>query len=128
MGGSGAGSGGSFTPDAAFACDELAVAASDVPRSAIVPEAAIAVAAGVLAAFAAEPPVAIAVVAAGALAPGSVAADGMLAPIGTAEKVLDGNGGRDGAPVDEDLLTGAGRCGICGSCTGLTLVTRFASA
>ena len=133
MGGSGAGSGGSFTPDAALASDELAIAVPDAPRSAIVPEAAAeavadVAAAGALAGFGAEAPVPIAAVAAGALAPGSVAAAGMLALIGVAEKVLDGNGGRDGTPVDEALLAGAGRGGICGSRTVLTLVTRVASA
>jgi hypothetical protein len=128
MGGSGAGSGGSFTADAAFACGELAIAASDAPRSAIVPEAAIAAVAGVLAGFAAEAPEAVAAVGAGAFAPGSVAAAGMLALIGAVEKVLGGNGGRAGAPVDEALLAGAAGCGICGSRTMLTLVTRVASA
>ncbi|ANB71450.1 hypothetical protein AYM40_02995 [Paraburkholderia phytofirmans OLGA172] len=133
MGGSGAGSGGSFTPDAAFACDELAIAAPDAPRSAIVPEAAIAAVAGVpavgaLAGFAAEAPVAIAAVAAGARAPGSAAAAGMLALIGTAEMVWDGKGGLDGTPVDEALRAGAAGGGICDSRTVLTLVTRFASA
>jgi hypothetical protein len=49
---------------------------------------------------------AVAAVATGSLAPGAVAADGMLALIGAAEKVLGGSGGRDGTPVDVALLAG----------------------
>lgn len=135
MGGSGAGSGGSATLDAAFGFDEPATA-SDAPRSALVPEdarAAIALemAAAVPADLTADAPsvaAVAAVVAAGALAPpGSVAAAGMLAPAGAAEKVLDGNGGRDGTPVDEVLGGGALRGGICDSRVISTLVL-FASA
>jgi hypothetical protein len=51
----------------------------------------------------------------------------MLALIGAAEKVLDGNGGRDGTPVDEALVGGGLRGGICGSRVMSTLVL-FASA
>lgn len=126
IGGSGAGSGGSFTPDAALVCDELATSAPDAPSSALVTDAAVAAVAA-LAGFAAEAPVAVAAVATGALAPGSVAAAGMLALIGTAEKVLGGNGGRDGTPVDEALVGGGLRGGICASRVMLTPVL-FAAA
>jgi hypothetical protein len=82
---------------------------------------------GALAAVVAEAPFTVAaVVAAGALAPGSAA--GMLAPIGADEKVLGGNGGRDGAPVDEVLVAAGLRGGICGSRVMLTLVCLFAVA
>src|SRR5471032_2908117 len=126
MGGSGAGSGGSATLDAGFGFDEPATA-SDAPRSALVPEvanAAIApeMAAAVpadltddapaVAAGAAGAAVVAAVVATGALAPGAVAAAGMLALAGVAEKLLDGNGGRDGTPVDEVWGGGDLRGGI----------------
>ncbi|QQC62419.1 hypothetical protein I6I06_08690 [Paraburkholderia ginsengisoli] len=115
IGGSGAGSGGSFTLDAAFACADEPAAADDAPRSAVAadaPVAAEAAAAGALAALVvgalagrgADAPAAA--VATGSLAPGAVAAAGMLALIGAAEKVLDGSGGRDGTPVDVALLAG----------------------
>lgn len=97
MGGSGAGSGGSFTLDAAF------TSTSDAPPSALAAEAVRSVEA-MLPVFADEAAIgadAPATVAAGALAPGSVAAAGMLALIGAAEKVLVGSGGFDGTPVDE---------------------------
>ena len=97
MGGSGAGSGGSFTLDAAFA------SVSDAPPSALAAEAVIS-AVATPRAFADEAAIgadAPATVAAGALAPGSVAAAGMLALVGAAVKVLEGSGGRDGTPVDE---------------------------
>jgi hypothetical protein len=69
-----------------------------------------------------------AVVAAGALAPAAAAAAGMLAPIGALEKLLEGNGGRDGTPVDEVLVAAGLRGGICGSRVMLTLVCLFAAA
>ena len=130
IGGSGAGSGGSFTLDAAFACEESAIA-FDAPSSAFVADADVAVPAEVaLAGFAAEAPVADAeaAVATGALAPGAVVAAGMLALIGAAEKVLGGNGGRDGTPVDEALVAGGLGGGICGWRVMSTLVCRVACA
>lgn len=145
IGGSGAGSGGSFTLDAAFACNDPLAAASDAPRSALVadadPAAAVAVPAllaGVVPAVAA--PVALAadalMPAAAVVVPVALTADalasavaaGMLALIGVAEKVLGGNGGLAGTPVDEVWLAGGLRGGICDSCTMLTLVFLFASA
>lgn len=121
IGGSGAGRGGSFTLDAAAVCAALAAAVSEALRSAVVAEAALAV-------MGAEAPFAVAaVVATGALAPGSAAA-GMLAPNGADAKVLGGNGGRDGAPVDELLVAAGLRGGICDSRTMLTLVCLFAAA
>jgi hypothetical protein len=135
MGGSGAGSGGSFTPEAAPACDELA-SVPDAPTSALAADAEVDVAAVValpavaalagFAAFVAEAPVAA--VATGALAPGALAAAGMLVAIGADEKLLGGNGGRDGTPVDEVLDAGAARGGICDSRTMLTLVCFVAAA
>lgn len=132
MGGSGAGRGGSFTLDAAAICAALAAAVSEALLSAVVVAAVAAVvvmsADVALAAVGAEAPFAVAaVVAAGALAPGAAAA-GMLSPIGADEKVLGGNGGRDGAPVDEVLVAAGLRGGICGSRTMLTLVCLFAVA
>jgi hypothetical protein len=133
IGGSGAGRGGSFTLDAAAICAALAAAVSEAALPALVADAAVAEvvvvpAGGALAAVVAEAPFAVAaVVAAGALTPGAVAA-GMLAPIGTDEKVLGGNGGRDGAPVDEVLVAAGLRGGICGSRVMLTLVCLFAVA
>jgi|SRR6266702_644714 len=135
IGGSGAGSGGSFTLDPAIVCGALAAAVSEAPLSVLVADAAVVVVVGALAgvalaALVAEAGVAVAVVAlaAGAFAPGAVAADGMLAPIGVAEKLLGGNGGRDGAPVDEVLSAAGLRGGICGSRAMLTLVCLFAAA
>jgi hypothetical protein len=84
-------------------------------------------AAGALADFTDEAPGAVAAVATGALAPGSVAAAGMLALTGADEKVLDGNGGRDGTPVDDALVGGGLRGGLCGSRVMSTLVL-FAAA
>jgi hypothetical protein len=81
---------------------------------------------GALADFTDEAPAAAAVVA-GALAPRSVAAAGMLALIGAAAKVLEGNGGRDGTPVDDALPGGALRGGTWGSRVMSTLVL-FAAA
>ncbi len=133
IGGSGAGRGGSFTLDAAAICAALAAAVSEALLSAVVADAAVAavvvVAAEVaLAAMGAEAPLAVAaVVATGALAPGAAAA-GMLAPIGADEKVLDGNGGRDGTPVVEVLVAAGLRGGICDSWAMLTLVCLFAAA
>jgi hypothetical protein len=149
IGGSGAGSGGSFTLDAAFACNEPLAAASEAPRSAVVAEAGAAAAVVVPAllpgvvpavaapvapvAFVADAPVPAAAVVvvpvaftADALASGVAA--GMLALIGAAEKVLGGNGGLAGTPVDEVWVTGGLRGGICDSCAILTLVFLFASA
>jgi hypothetical protein len=114
MGGSGAGSGGSLTLDAAFASADEPAAAPDAPISAAVAADASVVtvvavlgraATGALAGCA-EVPAGVAAVATGSLAPGAVAADGMLALIGAAEKVLGGSGGRDGTPVDVALLAG----------------------
>jgi hypothetical protein len=134
IGGSGAGRGGSFTLDAAAICASLAAAVSEALLPALVADAAVAAVVVVpaevaLAAVGAEAPfVAIAaVVSAGALAPGAAAA-GMLAPIGADEKVLGGNGGRDGTPVDDVLVAAGLRGGICGSRTMLTLVCLFAVA
>jgi hypothetical protein len=124
MGGSGAGKGGSFTLDAAFA------STSDAPPSALAADAVMSVAA-TLPGFADEATIgadAPATVAAGALAPGSVAAAGMLALIGAAEKLLEGSGGRDGTPVDEVCAAGTLCGGICDSRTVLTLVCLFACA
>jgi hypothetical protein len=128
IGGSGAGRGGSFTLDAAAICASLAAAVSEARLPALVADAAVAAVAVVPAevALAAVGAVA-AVVAAGALAPGAAAA-GMLAPIGADEKVLGGNGGRDGTPVDEVLVAAGLRGGICGSRTMSTLVCLFAVA
>ena len=117
IGGSGAGSGGSFTLDAAAVCAALAAAVSEALLSAVVADAAVAAVVVVpvdvaLAAMGAEAPFAVA--ATGALAPGSAAA-GMLAPNGADAKVLGGNGGRDGAPVDEVLVAAGLRGGICDS-------------
>jgi hypothetical protein len=136
IGGSGAGRGGSFTLDAAAICASLAAAVSEALLPALVADAAVAAVVVVpaevaLAAVGAEAPfVAVAVaavVSAGALAPGAAAA-GMLAPIGADEKVLGGNGGRDGTPVDDVLVAAGLRGGICGSRTMLTLVCLFAVA
>ncbi|WP_175158732.1 hypothetical protein [Paraburkholderia fynbosensis] len=118
MGGSGAGSGGSLTLDAAFACSDEPAAAPDAPISAVV--AVVAVDAGVAAVVAVfgtpaagalagrdtEAPAPVAAVVTGSLAPGAVAAAGMLALVGVAEKVLGGSGGRDGTPVDVALVAG----------------------
>ena len=131
IGGSGAGSGGSFTLDAAATWAAPAAAVSELPLSALVAGAAdavvfavfavfalaVVIAAGVLAALAAlaaDAPVAVAAVATGALAPGAVAAAGMLALIGAAEKLLGGKGGRDGVLVDEVGVPTGWRGGICG--------------
>jgi hypothetical protein len=143
IGGSGAGSGGSFTLDAAVVCDApLAAAVSEALLSAMAAEpadadaadadaadadaAAAVVAVGALAAFIAA--VLVAVVTAGPLAAGATAAAGMLAPGGLAEKELGGRGGRDGAPVAEVLVALGWRGGSCDSCAMLTLVSRFAVA
>ena len=139
IGGSGAGRGGSFTPDAAATCAALAAAVSEAPLSARVAEAAVpavavpevvavAPAPGAFAAFEADAPLAVAaVVTVGALAPVAAAA-GMLAPIGALEKLLEGNGGREGTPVDEVLVAAGLRGGICDSLAMLTLVCLFAAA
>jgi hypothetical protein len=132
IGGSGAGSGGNFTLEAAAICAALAAAVSEALFSALVADAAVAVLPAVvaLAAMGVEAPFTVAavaaVVAAGALASGAAAA-GMLAPIGADEKVLGGNGGRDGTPVDVVLVAAGLRGGICDSRTMLTLVL-FAAA
>jgi hypothetical protein len=138
IGGSGAGSGGSFTLDAAVVCDApLAAAVSEALLSAMAAEpadadaadadaAAAVVAVGALAAFIAA--VLVAVVTAGPLAAGAVAAAGMLAPGGLAEKLLGGRGGRDETPVAEVLVALGWRGGSCDSCAMLTLVSLFAVA
>ncbi|NPT55439.1 hypothetical protein GNZ13_12720 [Paraburkholderia sp. 5N] len=119
--------------DAAVVCDAPIAAVSEAALFAMAAEPAdadaavvAAVVAGALAAFIAAG--LFAVVTAGALAAGADAAAGMLAPNGLAEKVLGGRGGRDGAPVDEVLLAGGWRGGICGSRAILTLVSLFAVA
>lgn len=140
IGGSGAGSGGNFTPDAAAVCAALAAAVSGAPFSAIAadagaaPEGAavavvvVAVAVVELAVFVAAAVVAVAVFTPAPLAAGAAAAVGMPAPGGVAEKLLGGNGGREGVPVDE-VLTAAGlRGGSCDSCAMLTLVCLLAAA
>jgi hypothetical protein len=134
IGGSGAGSGGSFTLDAAVVCAAPLAAVSEAPLSAMGAEpadadaadAAAAVAAGALAAFVAA--ALVAVFTAGPLAAGAVAAAGMLAPGGLAEKLLGGRGGRDETPVAEVLVALGWRGGSCDSCAMLTLVSRFAVA
>lgn len=71
----------------------------------------------------------VASVAAGALAPAAVAATGMLAPpVGVAEKLLGGKGGRDGVPVDEVFVAAGLRGGSCDSRAILTLVCLLAAA
>jgi hypothetical protein len=158
IGGSGAGSGGSFTPDAAAVCAAPAVAVSEAPFSVIAADAGVAaavvavvvfavvvvvavavvelavfVAAAVvtvveLAVFIAAAVVAVVVFTPAPLAAGAAAAAGMLAPGGVAEKLLGGKGGREGVPVDE-VLTAAGlRGGSCDSCAMLTLVCLLAAA
>lgn len=142
IGGSGAGSGGSFTPDAAAVCAAPAVAVSEAPLSARVADAGAGAVAALVAVVAVVALVAdavvelagfvaaalVAVLAPAPLAAGAVAAAGMLTPGGVAEKLLGGNGGRDGAPVD-DVLAGAGlRGGICDSCAMLILVCLLAVA
>jgi hypothetical protein len=136
MGGSGAGRGGSFTFDPAVVCVALAAAVSEAALSAVVIDVA-AGAEAAMAALGALAPLtaAVVVVVAGvaevanaALAPGALAAFGMPGlPIGAAEKLLDGKGGRDGAPVDVVLAIGAGRGGIWDSRVMLTLVLLAAA-
>lgn len=129
IGGSGAGRGGSFTPDAAALSDAPPANVSEAPLPATAAEAAAVVAAadaaGALAGFIAD--ALFAVVAAAPLAAGAAAA-GMLAPNGPAEKELGGSGGRDGAPVDEVLVATGWRGGSCDSWTMLTLDSLFAWA
>lgn len=103
IGGSGAGSGGSFTLDAAALSDAPPATVSEAPLLATAADAAAvaaADAAGALAGFIAA--ALFAVIAVAPLAAGAAA--GMLAPNGAAEKLLGGIGGRDGAPVDEVLV------------------------
>lgn len=114
IGGSGAGSGGSFTLDAAALSEAPPATVSEAPLPATAAEAAAVVAAAdaaVVAVAAADAAGALAdfiaaalfaVVAVAPLAAGAAA--GMLAPNGAAEKLLGGIGGRDGAPVDEVLV------------------------
>jgi hypothetical protein len=145
IGGSGAGSGGSFTPDAAAVCAALAAAVSEAPFSAIAADAGVAaavVAVGAvvvlavvvalavveLAVFVAAAVVAAAVFTPAPLAAGAAAALGMLAPGGVAEKLLGGKGGREGVPVDEVLTATGLRGGSCDSCAMLTLVCLLAAA
>jgi hypothetical protein len=148
IGGSGAGSGGSFTPDAAAVCAALAAAISEAPFCVTATDAGVAVAAVVpgvavvVSVFAAVVVVAVAAVELAVfvaaavvavftpapLAAGAAAALGMLAPGGDAEKLLGGKGGREGVPVDE-VLTAAGlRGGNCDSRAMLTLVCLLAAA
>ena len=108
IGGSGAGRGGSFTLDPAVVCASLAAAVSEAPLSALVADAS-------MAAIVSLAPLPAAVVAAGALAAGAVAAAGMFALVGLDEKLLEGKGGRDGTPVDEVLDAAGLRGGICDS-------------
>jgi hypothetical protein len=145
IGGSGAGSGGSFTPDAAAVCAALAAAVSEAPFWVIVADAADGADAGVAAVVVAvvafvgvvavvELPVfvAVAVVAVAVLTPAPLAAGaaaaGMLAPGGAAEKLLGGKGGRDGVPVEEVFIATGLRGGSCDSCAMLTLVCLLAAA
>lgn len=121
IGGSRAGSGGSFTSGPWAVCGALAAAVSEAPVPALVDDAAVA-------AVVADAALFVAVVAAGALAAGAVAAAGMLAPIGVAEKLLGGNGGRDGIPVDEVFVGGGLRGGICDSWAMLIFVCLLAVA
>jgi hypothetical protein len=136
IGGSGAGKGGSFTPDADAVGAAPAAAVSEAPLSAMVADAGVAaavvavafVAVVELAVFVAAAVVALAVVVltAGTLAPDAAA--GMLVPGGVAEKLLGGKGGRDGAPVDDVLVAAGWRGGSCDSCAMLTLVCLLAVA
>lgn len=72
--------------------------------------------------------VVVAVLMPGALAAAAAEAAGMLAPGGVAEKLLVGNGGRDGAPVEDVLVATGLRGGSCDSCAILTLVCLLAAA
>lgn len=131
IGGSGAGSGGSFTPDAAAVCAAPAAAVSEALLSALVADAG--VAAAVVAVAVVELAVfvvaaVVAVLTPGPLAAGAAAAAGMLAPGGVAEKLLGGKGGRDGAPVDDVLVAAGLRGGSCDSCAMLIFVCLLAVA
>ena len=131
IGGSGAGSGGSFTPDAAAVCAAPAAAVSEAPLSALVADAGVAAAVVAVAVVELADLVAAAVVAVltpAPLAAGAVAAAGMLAPGGVAEKLLWGKGGRDGAPVDDVLVAAGLRGGSCDSCAMLIFVCLLAVA
>lgn len=125
IGGSGAGSGGSFTPDAAAVCAAPAAAVPEAPLSALVADAGVA-AAVELAVFVAA--AVVAVLTPAPLAAGAAAAAGMLAPGGVAEKLLEGKGGREGAPVDDVLVAAGLRGGSCDSCAMLILVCLLAVA
>ncbi|MGF6995145.1 hypothetical protein P3T25_003511 [Paraburkholderia sp. GAS32] len=131
IGGSGAGSGGSFTPDAAAVCAAPAAAVPEAPLSALVADAGVAAAVVAVAVVELAVFVAAAVVAVltpAPLAAGAAAATGMLAPGGVAEKLLEGKGGRDGAPVDDVLVAAGLRGGSCDSCAMLILVCLLAVA
>ncbi|MBK3744049.1 hypothetical protein G3A39_33035 [Paraburkholderia aspalathi] len=131
IGGSGAGSGGSFTPDAAAVCAAPAAAVSEAPLSALVADAGVAAAVVAVAVVELAVLVAAAVVAVltpAPLAAGAVAAAGMLAPGGVAEKLLWGKGGRDGAPVDDVLVAAGLRGGSCDWCAMLIFVCLLAAA
>ncbi|KAE8760170.1 hypothetical protein FSO04_09800 [Paraburkholderia madseniana] len=131
IGGSGAGSGGSFTPDAAAVCAAPAAAVPEAPLSALVADAGVAAAVVAVAVVELAVFVAAAVVAVltpAPLAAGAAAAAGMLAPGGVAEKLLEGKGGRDGAPVDDVLVAAGLRGGSCDSCAMLILVCLLAVA
>ncbi len=134
IGGSGAGSGGSFTPDAAAVCAAPAAAVSEAPLFALVADAG--VAAAVVAVAVVELAVFVVAAVVVVLTPGPLAADaagaaaavGMLAPGGSAEKLLGGKGGRDGAPVDDVWVAAGLRGGSCDSCAMLIFVCLLAVA
>lgn len=132
IGGSGAGSGGSFTPDAAAVCAAPAAAVSEAPLSALVADAGVAavvvVAVAVVELADLVAAAVVAVLTPAPLAAGAVAAAGMLAPGGVAEKLLWGKGGRDGAPVDDVLVAAGLRGGSCDSCAMLIFVCLLAVA
>jgi hypothetical protein len=128
IGGSGAGSGGSFTPDAAAVCAAPAAAVSEAPLSALVADAGVAAAVAVVELAVFVVAAAVGVFAPAPLAAGAAAAAGMLAPGGVAEKLLEGKGGRDGAPVDDVLVAAGLRGGSCDSCAMLILVCLLAAA
>ena len=142
MGGSGAGSGGIAAMSVWEAPAALAaVVGSEALCSAIAADAgrvaeaacpALAVGAAVPAAGVADAALLAAAVAGfsadAGLGAAGAAPPGMLAPIGAAEKVLGGSGGRDGAPVEDVLVPAGLRGGICGSCAMLIFVCLLAVA
>lgn len=154
MGGSGAGKGGNAAMPGCEAPGALAVVAgSEAPLSAIAADAdagavadaacpafavAVAVALGASLAGAAGVAEAALLAAAAVAVPGFAAEaavgaagampSGIAVPGGVAEKVLGGNGGRDGAPVDDVLVPAGFGGGVWASCAMLTLVCLFAVA